>query len=254
MAELQPGELDPSQQTIVAVVGSKGTGKSKRLRHYAITYPYDQLHIDLHGVDRPPEVGVKDSGVVEISEVPPKWPEHLRVEGKPLILYYQPDSGSPTLLEDMDAAMGLAYAHQRCLVLVHEWGELAKVGQTPPMTRRTLSQGRGRRVTLLLAMHRPYRIDLMTWTQADVVIVMADGIPKPRDRQEVADNIGVAQPVFEATYEALVPFGYMQYDRRQARPDPGSDQPDKRLLRYPPLTEEELRAVMRPASTSEGRW
>src|SRR6266536_366434 len=160
---LQPGELDPSKQTIVAVVASKGAGKSKLLRYLASSYPYDQLHLDLHGVDRPAELGVKDSGYVEIGDVPAKWPEHQRPEGKPLVLYYRPDAGSPTLLEDMDQAVGLAYAHGRCLLLVHEWGELAKVRQTPPMTRRTLSQGRGRQVTLLLAMHRPYRVDLMTW-------------------------------------------------------------------------------------------
>jgi energy-coupling factor transporter ATP-binding protein EcfA2 len=244
-----PGELDPDRQTIVAIVGPKGCGKSKYARWVAASYPYDQVHLDLHGLDRPAELGQRDSGVVEIHEVPARWPEHLRPDQhRPLILYYQPDAASPTLLEDMDHLVGLAYTHGRCLLLVHEWGELARVHRTPPMTRRTISQGRKRNVTALLLMHRPYNVDPMTWVQADVVVMFE--LPTRRDRDQIADNIAWQHPPgtnreeqLELALRELEPYGYLQYDRRGPKPAPG--ELDDRLLAYPPLSPAELAEVTR---------
>lgn len=250
---LQPGEIDPDQQTIVAFIGRKHSGKSKLARFMAADYPYDQVHVDLHGDDRPPELDVKDSGVVEIHDIPTRWPEHLRVEGKPLVLYYQPLASSPTLLEDMDAAVGLAWRHGRCLVIVHEWGRLAIVHRTPPMTMQVLSQGRKRKVSLFMCMHRPHNIDGLTLVQADVVI--ATEVPKKADKQRIADDIGWDFDDFNAALEELAPYGYLQYDRRMPRPGPGED--DLRLLKYPPLSEEELRLVERgrgPIDDYQGDW
>jgi hypothetical protein len=253
VVSVAPGELDPGKQTIVAIVGSKGSGKSKYARWLAASYPYDQVILDLHGLDRPAETDQKDTGVVEIHEVPPKWPEHLRPdERRPLTLYYQPDAASPTLIEDMDAVAGLAYAHGKCLLLVHEWGELARVHRTPPMTRRTISQGRRRNVTCLLAMHRPFNVDPMTWTQADVVVMFE--IPTKRDREQVVNNISWQHPPgtnreeqLELALRELEPYGYLQFDRRGPKPQP--DQLDDRLLAYPPLSPDELAEFLRPAPT-----
>lgn len=250
---LQPGELDPSRQTIISIVGSKGSGKSKYARYVAAGYPYDQLHIDLHGIDRPAEVDDPRSGVVDLhGEVPARWPEHLRVDDKPLIVYYQPDAGSPTVLADMDEAVGLAYSHRRCLVIVHEWGELARVHQTPPMTRRALSQGRGRQVSLLLLMHRPANVDMMTFTQSDVVVCFE--VPKKADRERIVDDISWQEPDgtnrlddFTLALRQLPPYGYLQFDRRGPKPTHGEI--DGRLLAYPPLSDEELASVVNPHST-----
>jgi hypothetical protein len=238
-----PGELNPGEQTIHVVVGSKKSGKSKYLRWLAAGYPYDQVHIDLHGLDEPADVGVRDSGVVRIDEVPERWPEHLRPEpGVPLVLYYRPDAGSPTLAEDVDRAIGLAYTHGRTLVMVHEWGEHATVHRTPPMTRRALSQGRGRQVPLLLAMHRPVNIYRMTWAQADVVVVFE--VPVKSDRQEIAEWIGWDVADFSAACDERPPYGYLLFDRRQPPPELGQD--DERLLNWPPLTQAELAEVLAP--------
>jgi len=240
---LQPGQIDPGEQTIIAIVGRKHSGKSKLARYLAATYPYDQVVIDLHGDDRPAELADRDSGVVEISEAPPKWPEHLRVEEKPLVLYFQPDAGSSTLQEDMDAALGLAYAHGRCMVTVHEWGALAVVHRTPPMTSRTLSQGRKRKTSLLMLMHRPHNVDELTFVQADMVICFE--VPNKRDREKLANGIGWPPDDFEAALAELQPYEYLLFDRRIPRPEEG--QPDLRLTSWPALSREELREVMRPA-------
>jgi hypothetical protein len=244
---LQPGQLDPDLQTIVSIVGSKGSGKSKYARLLAAGYPYDQVILDLHGLDRPNRCDEKDSGIVSVSEPPPRWPEHQRPEdGGPMTIYYQPDAGSPTLLADMDHLVGLAYAHGRCLLLVHEWGELARVHQTPPMTRRTISQGRKRQVTALLAMHRPFNVDPMTWTQSDVVVMFE--VPTARDRKQVVDNIAWQTPPgvnrereLELALNELDPYGYLQFDKRMTKPQPGER--DDRMLAYPPLSRTELAEI-----------
>lgn len=240
-----PGELDPERQIIGVVVGSKGSGKSKWVRWLAASYPYDQIHIDLHGLDEPAETGVKNSGVVKIDDVPDRWPEHLRPDqGVPLVLYYQPDAGSPTLSEDVDRAIALAYTHSRTLVLVHEWGEHALVHRTPPMTRRAVCQGRKRKVTLLLAMHRPVGIYKMTWTQADFVAVFE--VPVKDDQKEIAEWIGWNVADFQNACDDRdrEPYSYLLFDRRL--PAPRGDEDDERLLWYPPLTREELAEVLHP--------
>ncbi len=235
---LQPGEINPAEQTIVAFIGRKKGGKSKLARHMAADYPYDQVHVDLHGDDRPPELGMQNSGVVELTEVPTRWPEHLRPEGRPLVLYYQPDAGSPTLIQDMDAAAGLAWRHGRCLLIVHEWGALALTHnqRERPFTSRVLSQGRKRQVSLFLLMHRPHNIDGLTLVQADIVICFE--IPKRADRERIADDIGWDLADLEAALEELPRWGYLLYDRRIPPPGPGEQ--DLRLTSWPPLSEEEL--------------
>lgn len=248
MAEIQPGELDAGRQTIVAIVGRKRSGKSKYARWLAASYPYDQVHVDLHGDDRPHDLGQRDSGVIQLDEIPPRWPEHLRPEGGgPMVLYYQPDAGSPTLVEDMDSASGLAWQHGRTLLLIHEWGALSLTHnqRARPMTSRILSQGSKRRVTLLAAMHRPYNVDRLTFSQADVVIVFE--VPELDDRERIAKPMGWPMGGangFEAAYADLHRYEYLQFDRRIPPPEEG--EVDRRLMIYPALSEEELREVLRP--------
>lgn len=252
MAELQPGELDPARQTIITVIGRKGSGKSKLARHIASTYPFDQVVVDLHGEDRPAELAVKDSGVVQVSEAPARWPDHQRVEGKPLVLYLQPDAGSPTLLEDMDAAAGLAYSHGRCMLLVHEAGELYRVHQTPPMARRALSQGRGRKVSMLLLAHRPHNLDPMVLVQSDVVICFE--VPNPRDRELIANGIGWPPREFDLALAELPTYGYLLFDRRIAPPKPPAEpftERDMRLTSWEPLSDQELAELTRRPPADE---
>ena len=243
-AELQPGELDPSQATIVAVIGRKRSGKSKFARWLASSWPHDAVIIDLHGDDRPWQVDVPESGWVELHEVPARWPEHLRADERPLWLYYHPDAGSPTLVEDMDAAAGLAWLHGNCLLLVHEWGALALAHnqRERPMTSRAQSQGSKRKITIIEAMHRPYNIDTLTLVQADVIVVF--DTPKKADRERIADDIGWDTDDFHLAHAELGKYQYLQFDRRVEPPEQGEQ--DLRLLRYPALSSQELDEVLRP--------
>lgn len=249
---MDPGELGSGEQVIAAFIGRKHAGKSKLLRSIAQTYPHDQVVVDLHGDDEPWQLGRKDSGYVRVEEIPARWPEHLRPErGGPLVIYYQPDAGSTMLVQDMDAASGLAWAHGRCLLVVHEWGALALAHnqRERPMTSRVLSQGRKREISLFEAMHRPHNVDTLTLTQADLVYVMAGGVTRREDRERIATDIGWDRDEFDLAYKELEPYGYLLFDRRI--PSPGLElehtEQDLRLTKWPPLSQDELAEVMRPA-------
>lgn len=254
---MNPGELGTGEQVIAAFIGRKHTGKSKLARFLAATYPRDQVVVDLHGDDRPWQVDVKDSGYVELGEIPAKWPEHLRPEGRPLVLYYQPDAGSPTLVQDMDQAAGLAWAHGDCLLLVHEWGALALAHnqRERPMTSRVQSQGRKRKISVFEAMHRVHNVDTLTLVQADLIYVMAGGVTRREDRQRIATDIGWDEVEFTLAYNELEPYGYLLFDRRPglAPEDPAKQftEEDLRLTKWPALTKDELEAVERPPGRIE---
>jgi hypothetical protein len=253
---VNPGELDPAQQVIAAFVGRKHAGKSKLARFLAQSYPYDQIIVDLHGDDRPWQLDVKDSGYAELGEIPARWPDHLRVEGKPLVVYYQPDAGSPTLVQDMDSAAGLAWAHGQCLLVVHEWGALALAHnqRERPMTSRVQSQGRKRKISVFECMHRVHNVDGLTLVQADLIYVMAQGVTRREDRQRIATDIGWDLDQFEAAYRELEPYGYLLADRRIPPPDDPAaafTEVDMRLTAWPALTKDELAEVERAPAPVE---
>lgn len=242
--------LDPMAQTIIAIVGRKHSGKSKLGRHLAATYPWDQIIIDFHGDDRPYQLdeerkpGQPYYWQINEEEVPDRWPEWKRPDDDdlietPMILYCQPDAGAPDVVAKMDNLMKLALIHTRCMVLVHEWGELARVHRTPPNTRRVLNQGRHPQISLIMAMHRSHGIDTNTFSQADLVACFQ--VPNKSDRDTIADGIGWDRDDFTAAVNELPPYAYLLYDRRLPPPAPG--QKDLRLLQYPPLSEEELKEV-----------
>ncbi len=244
------GLLSPDEQTVIAVVGRKHSGKSKLVRHIAASYPYDQIIIDYHGDDRPWQLDVERTpGMpyfwqINENEVPERWPEWKRpdeddVAEVPMILYCQPDAGSSDVVGQMDELFKLAWLHTRCMVIVHEWGEQARVHRTPPYTRRVLNQGRNRQISLIMAMHRPRGVETNTFPQADLVAVFQ--VPIKGDRDLIADGIGWDRDDFSAGVNGLPPYGYLLYDRRLPPPVEGA--PDRRLLEYPPLTPDELAEI-----------
>lgn len=243
--------LDPDQQTIMAFVGRKHSGKSKLIRHVALSYPWDQIVIDFHGDDRPWQLDEErkpgEPYFWEVSEddIPDRWPEWKRPSEDdsveiPMVLYYQPDAGSTDSIWNCDNIMKLAYLHTRCLVIVHEWGVLAKVHRTPPFTSRILSQGRNKQISLMMAMHRSHGVDPMTFVQADLVATFE--VPNRSDKETIADGIGWNRDDFIIAADNLPPFGYLLYDRR---PTENGQSPE--LLEYPPLSENELKEVMGPS-------
>src|SRR5574341_1308101 len=150
------GELDyRGDGLFLGYLGKKRTGKSKLARLTFETYPFDKVIIDVNGTDRPaPGTYQELRGTVE--DLPVRWPERLRQqENRPMTLYYQPDAGSETFLEDQDVIIAMAWAHGKCAVLVHEMGLLAPVHKPPRHVKRVLQAGRHRGLSLFWCTDRP---------------------------------------------------------------------------------------------------
>jgi Mg-chelatase subunit ChlI len=103
-------ELDPRHSHFITIVGRKGSGKSLLARAFWLSYPYDRLVIDPTGDVDPGDPDAKPL----VSPMPAKWPApELDAEGRPKRQTYRfvPDMGSPTAIDDMDRAVGLAHWH-----------------------------------------------------------------------------------------------------------------------------------------------
>ena len=226
------GSLDPDKSVYMAALGKKGSGKSKLARVIFDSYPYDKAILDVNGTDRPEQLNDPESGYIEIHVVPDEWPEDERIEGKPLVLYYSPDAGSETFLEDQDKFIGLCFKHGRVLILVHEMGVLAAANRTPKNTKRMLHQGRHRDLSAIMCAPRPATMDSLVITQSNFVYVFK--LPNPRDRRMVADTIGWDPEDFDLAVKELEEHGYLRYD------DGASEESGNQLLSFPPIPEDEL--------------
>lgn len=226
------GELDIGDGRIITCLGRKRSGKSKMARLIFDSYPGDRLVIDVNGTDGPVENVHEVHG--DVSELAgARWPEHLRDDREPMTLRYVPDAGSPTFVEDMDAAVGMAWRRQDVCILVHEMGLLAPAGRTPPNTRRLLQSNRHRRMTLLACAPRPITMDPLVLQQSDLVYTFA--LPNPDDRKRVADNIGWDPREFDEGVRSLRAHEYLRFDSNQDPPEDPSTQDDLRLIHFDPL-------------------
>lgn len=233
------GELDIGDGRIIACLGKKRSGKSKMARLLFDTYPGDRLVIDVNGTDGP--VGGVHEIRGSVEELPARWPEHLRDDKEPMTLRYVPDAGSPTFIEDMDAAVGLAWKRGKVCVLVHEMGLLAEANRTPPNTRRVLQSNRHREVTLIACAPRPLTMDPLVLLQADIVYTF--DLPNPADRRRVAETIGWPPREFDEAVLELGPHEYLRYDSNEPRPEDPKD--DLRMIHFEPLPADVVAAIDR---------
>jgi hypothetical protein len=246
------GELDPAAAAIITCVGKKGSGKSIMALTIAQSWPYDMVVIDVAGDDGPmprqPGTGSHDVIVLAgpVDELPRKWPEHQRREQRPMILRYVPDAGSATELEDMDAVVGLAFAHsgqpRPCLLLVHEIGRVAPANRTPPHMRRVLNHSRHQNLTAVFCGPRPMTIDPLVMAQSDLVYTFE--LNNPADRRRVAENIGWNPGDFDTYVADLGRHEYLRYDAREPKPEHDDDE-DPRLIHFPPLPQDVVDAAER---------
>lgn len=228
----EQGLLDPDKSVYITALGKKGSGKSKLSRVIFDSYPYDRAIIDINGDDKPIEVDDPDSNFWEIKTPPESWPEHLRKTEGQLTIYYNPDSGSETFLEDQDKFVGMCYEHGKMLLLVHEMGILAPSQKTPKNVKRLLHQGRHKDLSTLMCAPRPITMNPLVISQSNFVYVFK--LPNPRDRRVVADVIGWDPEDFDLAVRDLEEHGYLRYD------DSASEESGNQLLSFPPIPESEL--------------
>lgn len=222
------GALDLSTARIVTATGVKHGGKSIIQLVLFRSYPGDRVVIDVAGDDGPWGEGVVDL-VGTVDTLPAKWPEEYRHDEQPMILRYVPDTGSPTVREDMDHVVGLAMEHGDCCVLVHEMGLLAPANRTPPHTRRLLNANRHAGVTALFCGPRPQTIDPLIIAQSDVLYVFE--LRNKRDRVRIAENIGQDPAEFDAAMAQLGRYEYLRFDANEPAPEQPGDV-DLRLIHF----------------------
>lgn len=218
------GEIEPEKGVIITCIGKKRSGKSKMALLFFESYPYDRVVIDFNGTDGPHQGVIELRGTVD--ELPAKWPEHLREDGKRMTLRYHPDAGSPTFLEDVDAVVGMAYRTGRVCVLMHEVGLAAPANRTPPHMRRLLQSNRHRQITAIFCCPRPVTVDPLVLAQSDLVYVFE--LPNPKDRERVAETIGWDPRDFSLGVHELGPHEYLRCDTNESRPAGG--EPDMRVV------------------------
>lgn len=226
--EEERAQPDPRKAVQIFVTGKKGYGKTELAYHLFDGYPFDRLLIDPNGDVKTPE----DTLELE-APLPSRWPgelyrEHFERKKGPQTLAFRPDPGLAEWRDDMDRAVGLAFAHGRTCLFVDEAHEAAPANQTPPHMRRALRQGRHADLTLILATPRPMTIDPLCISAADYVYVFK--LPTPTDRRRVAENIGWDPRDFDDAVAALGKFEFLRYDH-------AADQ----LAHYPKLPEHYIR-------------
>lgn len=251
------GEIETLNGLVICCLGKKKSGKSVNALLIARSFPGDMVVIDVAGDDGPEGPGVTElHGRVE--DLPSEWPEHLRErKGERMILRYCPDAGSPTFVEDMDAVAGLAYNHstreQPCALLIHEIGMVSPAGRTPPHMRRVYNHNRHNGLCLIACGPRAKTVEALLLHQADLVYVFE--MPSKADRDRIAENIGYPADHFDAYCDALKMHEYLRYDANEEKPDPAppgvdeegwaSDNPDLRLVHFPPLPEDVVKETER---------
>jgi hypothetical protein len=208
VAPLPPGPLQ------IVIFGRKGQGKTELAWLIWDSWDRDRLVIDVNGDVLKHHPGDLDT----TDDVTPTsaWPEHLRRDGPDglparLSLRYVPDhtAAAPLYREDLDRAVGMAFAHPGTLLWVDEIGEVAPVHQVGGHTRRALHMGRHQDLYLVTTSPRPIGVDPLVLANADVVYVFS--LPNANDQRRIADAIGWNRNEFSTEVGALPDHGYLRY-------------------------------------------
>lgn len=254
------GELDPHSAAIITCVGKKGSGKTTMALLYAQSWPFDMVVLDVAGDDGPmPRPARSASHDVHdlagtVDDLPRRWPEQLRLDGRPMILRYVPDPGSATELEDMDAVVGLALSHSRkdkpVMLVVHEIGRAAPAGKTRAHMRRVVNHSRHHGLTCVFCGPRTLTVEPLVISQADLVYVF--DLPGPADRRRVAENIGWNPAALDAAVAELGQYEPLLFDARRAKPEHPDDD-DYRLVHLEAIPADEVADILRWARGEPAR-
>jgi hypothetical protein len=210
--------LDPRRANQVAIFGRKGQGKSELAHYYWAAFPGDRICIDITGdvwTKHPVEGAIKwgyGGSDPSLEGLPSRFPTpDVNFDGtrERVTVFYKPDPGSATYKNDIDHAIGLAYAHEGCMCWVEEIAEVAPASKTFAHMRRALHQGRHQRLNLLMTGPRPKDINVLCLANADIVACF--DLPNPDDRKRVADSVGLPQAVVDDAIASLKDHEYFAY-------------------------------------------
>lgn len=186
--EIPYPDVDADQDLIFFFVGRKGSGKSQAAREHFRWWPgVDKLIIDANHDVEPGE----DLAEQWLPSDPPLSLPERRQRDEPEVYHWSPDPQRGSFYDDCDRAMGLGLypKDRRVLEWIDEAGKCLKVHQAGPNGTTLLNQNRHFGCPLLLCGPRSIDIEVLAISQADRIFMF--DVPSPRDRQRLADNMGI---------------------------------------------------------------
>lgn len=237
------GNPDWSKGVIATCFGKKRSGKSVMGQVLFDAYPYDRVVISANSGDGPHVDPKKDVFALRgtVDTLPPEWPEELRRDGRRMTLRFEPDTGSPTMLEDCDHVLGMVRRHRDTALLVHEVGLIAPSGKVPPHMKRLLYTNRHDGVSMILCGPRPINVDPLVLGQSDLIYVFE--LPIDADRARVAEMVGLKKDELAEAIDDLGPHEYLLFDTNADKPADG--EPDLRFMHCDALPREVVEHALR---------
>jgi hypothetical protein len=206
--------LDPTQPTLILLVGRKRSGKSETARAIYESYPFDKVVIDTNGDAGPPG----DDVVVVTAPPPHQMP--ARDDGKPASVHYQANPLSESYREDLDRAISMALfpSDRPALIWWDEYGETDYNASFPsPHLRLALQQSRHYGLSALMCCPRPTTISPLARGQADLIFIY--DVPNKNDRIALAETAGWPPEKFitemEITKRKWPKHSYLLWDARE---------------------------------------
>jgi hypothetical protein len=190
-------DMDHTKPWFLTSFGKKNSGKSVFSRSFYRSWPGDKLCIDVNGNAGPGE----DAETVPIEVARGgKWPARqlqLGERPRPRNLYVRANPMSPTFVDDLDRAVGMALLPQdhTTLLWAGEVNKLMPNGRPGPHLNTVLEQNRHYHVPVIFDGPRPVWLSPTVLMQADLVAVYR--LPQVSDRKRIAECIGAEYSTFE---------------------------------------------------------
>lgn len=205
---------DPRKSLFISIYGRRGSGKSVLAERFWAEWPrqYNALVIDPTG-----DFAAGDKIIDLHAPLPGRLllPESNEPGGR---WRYRPDMGSPTVEDDLDRAVGLAFYTPRevpFLMVVDEDHVVAKVNKTGPNMRRVYYEARHRRLTVVTCGPRPVNVNPLQLSQSDYAYFFRT--PHPIDQDRIAAACGIDLGDLKEAMDGLSRYEYLRYD---ANPNP----------------------------------
>lgn len=203
-ASAAPEHAGPSRQSgirlgqRVLAVGNTGEGKSELLAHLYAIHRGQRLLVDVQDhYELGPDAREEDA--LEVERV-------RDIDWRRRTIRYVPSSLSGREFDDLYRAI---YERGNLLVWLDEAEDAAPVGRVPPWLKKTVKQGRKRRITHLAATQRPHGVERSIRNQSEHAFVFK--LVDDDDLNEISYRIGLNARRLAAELQALPDHGYLRH-------------------------------------------